>query len=67
MQELIEMIIICSQENFEIADGLNHVQIEIDDDRIINAFKKHKNVTYKLMPLGILFPASIKYLSHVEN
>ena len=36
---------------------------------LLMCLKKHKNVIYKLMPLGILFPASIKnkYLSQVEN
>ena len=58
LQELIETIIIRAQQNFEIAGGLNPVQIE--DDRIINALKKHENVIYKLMALPILFPASIK-------
>ena len=45
---------------FEIAGGLNPVQIEIDDDRILNMFKKYENVRYRLTPLGLLFPASIK-------
>ena len=48
------------QQNFEIATGLNPVKTEIEDDRIINKLIKHKNVIYKLTPLGILFPASIK-------
>ena len=58
LQELIETIIIRAQQNFEIAGGLNPVQIE--DDRIINTLKKHENVINKLMALRILFPASIK-------
>ena len=60
MQEPIEMIIICAQQNFEIVGGLNPIQIEIEDDRVVNILKKHKNVLYKLTLLGILFPASIK-------
>ena len=39
MPELIETVIICAQQNFEIAGGLNSVQIEIDDDRILNILK----------------------------
>ena len=57
MQEPVETVIIRAQQNFE---GLNHVQIEIEDDRVVNLLKEHKNVVYKLTPLGILFPASIK-------
>ena len=60
MQEPIEMIIICTQQNFEIVGGLNPIQIEIEDDRVVNILKKQKNVLYKLTLLGILFPASIK-------
>ena len=60
MQGLIETVIIRAQQNFEIAGGLNPVKIETEDDGVINTLKKHKNVIYKLTPLGILFPASIK-------
>ena len=38
MTEPIETVIIRAQQNFEIAAGLNPVQIEIDDDRILNIF-----------------------------
>ena len=41
MAEPIEIAIICAQQNFEIAGGLNPVQIEIEDDRVLNIFKKH--------------------------
>ena len=60
MQEPIETVIIRAQQNFEIVVGLNPMQIKIEDDRVLNMLKKHKNVTYKLTPLGILFPESIK-------
>ena len=60
MPEPIETIIIHAQQSFEIAGGLNPVQTEIDDDRVLNIFKKYKNVRYRLTPLGLLFPASIK-------
>ena len=60
MQEPIETIIICAQENFEIVGGLNPVQIKIEDDRVLNILNKYKIATYKLTPLGILFLASIK-------
>ena len=58
MQEPIETVIIRAQQNFEIVVRLNPMQIKIEDDRVLNMLKKHKNVTYKLTPLGILFPAS---------
>ena len=39
---------------------LNPIQIEINGDTVINILKKYKNVVYKIIPLGLLFPASIK-------
>ena len=60
MPEPIETVIIHAQQSFEIAGGLNPVQIEIDDDRVLNILKKYKNVRYRLTPLGFLFPASVK-------
>ena len=60
MQGPIETVIIRAQQNFEIVGGINPVQIEIENDRILNILKKYKNSVYKLTPLGILFPASIK-------
>ena len=60
MQKLIETIIVRAQQNFDIVGGLNPIQIEIEDDRILNALKKYKNVLYKTTPFGLLFPASIK-------
>ena len=60
MAEPIETVVIRTQQRFEIASGLNPVQIEIEDDRILNILRKYKNVKYKLTLLGLLFPASIK-------
>ena len=60
MSEPIETIVIQAQQNFEIPGGLNPIQIETEDDRVINILKKYKNVIYKVTPLGLLFPASIK-------
>ena len=48
------------QQNFDVVGGLNPIQIEIEDDRIINIFKKCKNLVYKITPLGLLFPTSLK-------
>ena len=39
MTEPIETVIICAQQSFEIAGGLNPVQIEIEDDRVLNILK----------------------------
>ena len=60
MLQPVETIIIRAQQNFDVVGGLNPAQIEIEDDRIINIFKKYKNVLYKVTPLGLLFPASLK-------
>ena len=60
MSEPIETVIIRGQQKFDLHDVLNPVQIEINDDRILNIFKKHKNIYYKLTPIGILFPSSVK-------
>ena len=60
MAEPIETVLIRAQQSFEIAGGLNPVQIEIDNNRILNILKKYKNGRYRLTPLGLLFPASTK-------
>ena len=48
MREPIETIIIRAQQNFEVVGGLNAVQIEIEDDRIINTLKNTKILCIKL-------------------
>ena len=59
MPEPIETVIIRAQQNFNVAGGLNPVQIEIEDDRILNVLKKYKNVLYRVTHLGLLFPVTI--------
>ena len=59
MSEPIETIIMQAQQDFDVVCGLNPIQVEIKDDRIINMLKKYKNVVYKITPLGILFPATV--------
>ena len=44
MNEPIETVIIRGQQKFDLYDVLNPIQIEIDDDRILNTFKKSINV-----------------------
>ena len=60
MAEPIVKVIIWAQQSFEIAGGLNLVQITVEDDRLLNIFKKYENVLNRLTPLGILFPVSVK-------
>ena len=59
MYEPIETIIVRAQQNFDIVGGLNPIQIEIEDDRVLNILTKYKNVLYRVTPLGILFPATV--------
>ena len=56
----MESVIIRAQQNFDVVGGLNPIQIEINDDTVINILKKYKNVVYEIIPLELLFPASIK-------
>ena len=60
MTEPIETVIIRVRQNFEVLGGLNPIEIRISDNSIIRILKKYKNVVYKIIPLGLLFPATIK-------
>ena len=60
MSEPIETVIIRAQQNFDVAGGLNPIETEIKDNTVINILKKYKNVVCKIIPLGLLFPATIK-------
>ena len=44
MSEPIETVIIRVQQNFDVAGGLNPIEIEIKDDTVFNIIKKYKNV-----------------------
>ena len=57
--ELKDTIVIRAQQDFSTVGGLNPIQVEISDSRIINMLTKYKNSIYKITPLGFLFPASI--------
>ena len=59
IHEPVDTIIIRAQQDFDIDRGLNPVQIQIRGDAILSQLKKYKNV-YKITPLGMLFPASMK-------
>ena len=59
MNEPIETVIVRGQEKFDLHDIVNPIEIEINDDRILNTLKKHKNVYYRLTLIGILFPLSV--------
>ena len=67
MVEPIETIVVRAQQNFDIARGLKPMQIELEDDRILNALKRYKNVMFKLTPLVLLFPASIKNDTRIND
>ena len=60
MAEPIQVMVVHTQQSFEVVGGLNPIQAELEDDRILNVLKRYKNVMYKVTPLGLLFPASIK-------
>ena len=60
MAEPIQAMVVHTQQSFEVVGGLNPIQAELEDDRILNALKRYKNVMYKVTPLSLLFPASIK-------
>ena len=59
MAEPIQTVIVQVQQNFEIAGRLNPVQMKIEDKRVLDILK-NKNAAYKLTPVGMLFPESIK-------
>ena len=42
MAKPVETIIIPAQQNLEVAGGLNSVQIETEDDRVLNILKNIK-------------------------
>ena len=65
MTELTETALIQAQKNFEIAGGLNPVQIEIDD-RILNILKEYKNVRYSVKILQTA-NCMINYLFRIFN
>ena len=59
MNEPMEIVIVRGQQKFDLHDILNPIEIEINDGRILNTLKKHKNVYYRLTSIGILFPSSV--------
>ena len=59
LSEPAETVIIRAQQDFHVEHGLNHIQVQIVDDTVVNIIRKYKNVAYKITPLGLLFPASI--------
>ena len=50
MSQPIESIIIRAQQNFDVAGGLNPIQIEIEDEGIIKIFKNTQTSYIKLRP-----------------
>ena len=56
----LETLIIRAQQSFELHNQLNPVQITINNDRVLNIFKRYKNSYYKLTPIGLLFLSSVQ-------
>ena len=56
MSQPIETVIVRAQQNFDVAAGLNLVQNHNNNNNNNN----NKNVLYKVTPLGLFFPASLK-------
>ena len=54
-----ETVIIRAQQDFDVAGGLNSIQVQINDETVLDLLRKYKNVVYKITPLGLLFPASV--------
>ena len=50
MSQPIESVIIRAQQNFDVAGGLNPIQIEIEDEGIIKIFKNTQTSYIKLHP-----------------
>ena len=59
VNEPIETVIVRGQQKFYLHNTLNPIEIKINDDKILKMLKKHKNVYYRLTPIGILFPSSV--------
>ena len=59
LSEPIETVIVRAQQDFVVVGGLNPIQIQISDDTVLNLLQKYKNVAYKIMLIGLLFPASV--------
>ena len=59
LPEPIETVIVRAQQDFDVAGGLNPIQIQISDDMVLNLLEKYKNVAYRITPIGLLFPASV--------
>ena len=60
LSEPVETLIVRAQQNFDVVGGFNPIQVQITDDTALNLLKKYKNVAYRVTPIGLLFPASIK-------
>ena len=48
LSEPIKPLIVRAQQNFDVAGGLNPIQVQITDETALNLLKKYKNVAYKV-------------------
>ena len=58
----IGTITIREQQSFKLYNQINPIQITIDDNRMVNIFKKHANVYYKFMSMGYYFQSQLKMI-----
>ena len=57
---MIDTILIRGHKNFENFYFLNLIEIKIKDNQFLDILKKHKQIFYHFIPVGLLFSSSIK-------
>ena len=67
MQEPVETIIISVQQSIESAGGLNPIQIEIEDDRVVSMLKKDKERTFIIRKIQPIDGIKYYWLKHAQN
>ena len=67
MQEPVETIIISVQQSIESAGGLNPIQIEIEDDRVVSMLKKDKERTFIIRKIQSIDGIKYCWLKHAQN
>ena len=67
MQEPVETIKICIQQSIESVGGLNPIQIEIEDDRVVGMLKKDKERTFIIRKIQPIDGIKYYWLKHAQN
>ena len=57
---IIDTILIRGQQNLVNFNVFHPLEIKIEDNQILNILKKHKQVFYCFISVGLLFSSSIK-------